>query len=82
MDAKERISHLLERWFISEPALFSVICMHKIEENGQMACPIRTGKCMVEYNAKYVEEMTDHGLEEALKTEAIRILMNRPMKAE
>ena len=78
MDTKERISHLLERWFISEPALFSVICMHKIEENGQMACPIRTGKCMVEYNAKYVEEMTDHGLEEALKTEAIRMLLKHP----
>lgn len=43
-----------------------------------MSCPVRTGRKRVEYNSSIVNEMSDKALEEALKTEAIRILLKHP----
>ena len=75
---KERITQVLERWFISEPALFQVLCTHSIEENASMPCPVRTGARKVEYNPAFVDEMSDQALDQALRTEAIRILLKHP----
>ena len=75
---RERITTILERWFIQEPALFQVLCTHQLVPNTQMACPVRSGKRRVEYNPDYLREMTDQGLEEALRTEAVRILLKHP----
>lgn len=78
MEIQERITGILERWFLSEPPLFSVLCAHETKENKLMARPIRSGKKRVEYNPDYVNEMSDAALEEALKAEAIRILLKHP----
>lgn len=75
---RDRITTILEHWFIQEPALFQVLCTHELVSNTQMACPVRSGKRRVEYNPDYLREMTDPGLEEALRTEAIRILLKHP----
>ena len=75
---KERITRILERWFIAEPALFQVLCTHSIEENAAMACPMRSGARRVEYNPDFLKEMGDLALEQALRTEAIRILLKHP----
>ena len=75
---RERITRILERWFISEPALFQVLCMHSIEENASMPCPIRSGARKVEYNPDFVKEMSAEALDQALRTEAIRILLKHP----
>lgn len=75
---KERITRILERWFITEPALFQVLCTHSIEENAAMACPMRSGARRVEYNPDFLKEMGDLALEQALRTEAIRILLKHP----
>ena len=75
---KDRITHILERWFISEPALFQVLCTHELTENRRMACPVRCGRRKVEYNPDFLREMTDAGLDEALRTEAVRILLKHP----
>ena len=75
---KERITRILERWFISEPALFQVLCTHSIEENTSMPCPFRSGARKVEYNPDFVDEMSDLALDQALRTEAIRILLKHP----
>lgn len=55
-----------------------VICSHEIVPNEKMMCPIRSGCGRVEYNPDFVREMSDTALEEALKTEAIRILLKHP----
>lgn len=73
-----RFDKIIERWFVSEPALFAVLCAHEIVPNDQIRCPIRSGCGRVEYNPAFVQEMTDEALEEALKTEAIRILLKHP----
>ena len=75
---RDRIAHILERWFISEPALFQVLCTHSIEENAAMACPVRSGARKVEYNPDFVKEMGDQALDQALRAEAIRILLKHP----
>ena len=75
---RERITRILERWFISEPALFQVLCTHSIEENGSMKCPVRSGRRKLEYNPGWLREMGDDALDQALRAEAVRILLKHP----
>ena len=75
---RDRITTILEHWFMQEPALFQVLCTHELVSNTQMACPVRSGKRRIEYNPDYLREMTDLGLDEALRTEAVRILLKHP----
>ena len=75
---RDRITHLLERWFISDPALFQVLCTHSIEENTSIHCPVRSGRRKIEYNPDWLREMGDEALDQALRTEAVRILMRHP----
>jgi len=75
---RARFDKIFERWFVSEPALFVVVCSHEIVSNDKIKCPVRSGCGRIEYNPDFVREMSDTALEEALKTEAIRILMKHP----
>ena len=75
---RERITKILERWFLDEPPLFQVVCAHELAANPKMACPVRCGRRRIEYNPTFLAEMTDRGLEEALRTEAVRILLKHP----
>lgn len=75
---KERFEKIIERWFVQEPALFVVLCSHELVPNDRIKCAVRSGCGRVEYNPGFVQEMSDQALEEALKTEAIRILLKHP----
>ena len=75
---KGRIAMILERWFLQEPALFQILCTHELAVHSGMACPMRCGRRRLEYNPDYLREMSDEALEEALRTEAVRILLKHP----
>lgn len=75
---QERYSHILEQWFIMEPPLFQVLCIHELVPNTRMKCPLRSGCKKLEYNPEIVVEMSDEALEEALRAEAVRLLMKHP----
>ena len=75
---QDRYSHILEQWFIMEPPLFQVLCIHELVPNTQMKCPLRSGRKKLEYNPEIVEEMSDEALEEALRAEAVRLLLKHP----
>ena len=75
---QERYTHILERWFITEPPLFQVLCIHELIANTQMSCPLRSGRKKLEYNPDIVREMSDDALEEALRAEAVRLLLKHP----
>ena len=75
---QDRYTHILEQWFIMEPPLFGVLCLHELVENHQMTCPLRSGRKKLEYNPLIVAEMSDAALEEALRAEAVRILLKHP----
>ena len=75
---EERYSRILEQWFIMEPPLFQVLCIHELVPNTQMKCPLRSGRKKLEYNPEIVVEMSDAALEEALRAEAVRLLLKHP----
>lgn len=75
---QERYTHILERWFITEPPLFQVLCIHELVQNTHMCCPLRSGSKKLEYNPEIVREMSDDALEEALRGEAVRLLLKHP----
>ena len=75
---QERYSHILEQWFIMEPPLFQVLCIHELVPNTRMKCPLRSGRKKLEYNPDIVVEMSDDALEEALRAEAVRLLLKHP----
>ena len=74
----ERISRITERWFLSEEALFSVFCTHRVVENSSMACHVRVGKGLIEVNPDLCADISDKELEERLRVEVIRILLKHP----
>ena len=75
---QERYSHILEQWIIMEPPLFQVLCIHELVPNTQMKCPLRSGRKKLEYTQDIVVEMSDDALEEALRAEAVRLLLKHP----
>ena len=75
---QERFTHIMERWFITEPPLFQVLCIHELVQNTQMSCPLRSGRKRIEYHPDIVREMSDEALEEALRAEAVRLLLKHP----
>ena len=74
----ERISKITERWFLSEEALFSAFCTHRVAENSRMDCHVRVGKGVIEVNPNLCEGISDKELEERLRVEVIRILLKHP----
>ena len=61
-----------------EPPLFQVLCVHELVANTHMKCPLRSGRRKLEYNPEIVVEMSDEALEEALRAEAVRLLLKHP----
>ena len=75
---QERYSKILQEWFVVDPVLFEVLCTHELSANSHINCPVRSGRKVIEYNPEIVREMTDTALEEALRAEAVRILLKHP----
>ena len=78
----ERISEITQRWFLSEEALFSVFCTHRVAENSGMKCHIRVGKGVIEVNPELCDDITDKELEERLCVDVIRILLKHPYERQ
>ena len=78
MSVQEKISSVVDKWFLYEPLLFNVYCTHKLEPNSDMKCPFRTGKRRIEYNPKLLEGRSTNDIEQGLKNEVTRILLKHP----
>lgn len=78
IDNSKRISKIGEKWFLSEPLLFSVYCTHEFKENSSLSIPFRTGHGRIEYNDSILNNLSDRDMEEFLKLEMIRILLKHP----
>lgn len=75
---KVDIEKLSLDWFLVEPALFKVLCLHNVVENVAMDCAVRCGQRRIEYNPQLCSELTEAGFAEAVKAECIRILLKHP----
>ena len=73
-----RIEKILERWFILEPPLFQVLCLHELAADDSITCSMRSGRRRLEYNPELIGKMSDAALEETMKLEAVRILLKHP----
>ena len=73
-----RIQHIIERWYLSEPALFQIFGTHNLEKNEKISCPFRCGKGVIEYCPQLIGGLNDEALELYLKAEIIRILLKHP----
>lgn len=78
MSVKEKISQVVDKWFLYEPLFFNVYCTHKLEPNSDMKCPFRTGKRRIEYNPEFLKDSTTEEIVQGLKTEVTRILLKHP----
>jgi predicted metal-dependent peptidase len=78
MNARERIQQVAEQWFLTEPVFFAVYCSHRLTMNANMQCPLRTGQGRIEYNPTVIDALQDNQLNEMLKVEMIRILLQHP----
>lgn len=78
MSVKDKISHIVDTWFMYEPLLFNVYCTHKLEENKDSKSPFRTGKRRIEYNPELLEDKSEKEIEALLQIEVTRIILKHP----
>lgn len=78
MTGKEKISKVIDSWFMNEPFFFDIYCTHKLEENSKIQIPFRTGKRRIEYNSEIINELTVKQIEHLLKIEVMRIILKHP----
>ena len=74
-----RISEIVEAWFIREPLTMLTLLSHEIVVNLQIE-NFRCGQGLIEYNPNYSQFLTKEQVEERLKAEVIRILLNHPYR--
>lgn len=73
-----RIQHIVEKWYLSEIALFQIFGTHNLERNDTISCPFRCGRGIIEYNQQIVDSLPEDEVELYLKAEIIRILLKHP----
>lgn len=82
MNALDRIKKIGERWFLTEPLLFTVYCSHEFVEKNAIDVPMRTGNMKVEFSPKILDRIADDVLVEYMKIEMFRILLKHPYQRQ
>ena len=82
MTVGERIKHLSQDWFLTEPLLFAALCTHAIKRNDNMGCDMRCGKGLIEYNPERLQHFDDNQLALRLKAEVVRIILKHPYQRQ
>lgn len=74
---KERISAIIEKWYMLEPLYFALWTTHELHIEPQIAS-LRSGGGRIEYNPEFIASLDDNMLEEVLRFEAMRLLLKHP----
>lgn len=77
-ETKDILDEISRRWFLTEPALFSVYCRHRVSMNGNMRCPVRVGRGVLEYNPVLMKDLGNEEVEKIFRFEMIRVLLLHP----
>lgn len=77
-----KIRQIIDRWFYTEPLLFSICTTHTLLENPDLQIPMRSGQKRIEYSPQFFIDATDEQTEEFLKIEIYRILLQHPYKRQ
>lgn len=81
-DFYKKIDKITQKWFLTEPLLFSTFCTHELVENNSLHIPFRTGKMCIEYCSECIKRLNDSEIEEFLKIEIFRILLKHPYQRQ
>lgn len=77
VDPRQRITRVVEGWFLSEPLLFAAWTMHETVAQPEVAT-IRVGRGRIEFNPKFISSLSNENLREVLSFETMRILLGHP----
>jgi len=77
MNAEQRIRKIIEKWFITNPFLFSIWLTHQLVENKHIKS-IRTGQGKIEYCSDFILSLSSNELEKILTLETMRIVLKHP----
>lgn len=69
---------MTEHWFLTEPVLYGVYCLHEQVENAAMPCAVRAGQGRIEYNPLVLNQKTYREVEQLFRIELIRLLLKHP----
>lgn len=75
--AGARIGDIVGRWIYAEPLLLAAWNLHSLHESGATDS-IRTGQRRIEYNAAFIDSLSDPALAQLLKFEMVRVVLGHP----
>ncbi len=79
MLAKERITKIVEKWYLLEPLYFAVWTLHKTEASAHLKT-IKVNNGSIYYNPTFIDNLTVKELNEVLSFEAMRIILKHPYR--
>ncbi|MEN8218337.1 MAG: VWA-like domain-containing protein [Pseudomonadota bacterium] len=77
MTTKQRISNIIEKWYLIDPLFFAVWTTHELSNNPNIQ-NIRVGRGQIEYNPTFIEALDNQTLYQVLRFEAMRIILKHP----
>ncbi len=77
MSTKQRISQIIEKWYVIEPLFFAVWTTHELSIDSNIQ-NIRVGQGRIEYNPTFIAGLDDQTLEQVLQFEVMRIILKHP----
>jgi predicted metal-dependent peptidase len=77
MLAKERITKIVEKWYLLEPLYFAVWTLHQVEPTTHIKT-IKVQNGHIEYNPVFLDSLSTKDLESVLSFEAMRIILKHP----
>ncbi|RKZ89838.1 MAG: hypothetical protein DRR19_11065 [Candidatus Parabeggiatoa sp. nov. 1] len=77
MTTKQRISNIIEQWYLKDPLFFMVWTTHELSVNPNLK-NIRVGQGKIEYNPTFIDALDDKTLYQVLRFEAMRIMLKHP----
>ncbi len=79
MLAKEKITKIVEKWYLLEPLYFAVWTLHKVEVSVHLKT-IKVNNGSIYYNPTFIDNLTVKELNEVLAFEAMRIILKHPYR--
>ncbi len=75
--SSQRISRIVEAWFLSDPLLFAAWTSHRVVANPAIQT-IRVARGEIQYNPDFITSVETRTLRDVLKFETMRILLGHP----
>lgn len=75
--SKDRISHVVEKWYMQEPLYFALWTCHELHMNSHILT-LRSGAGKIDYNPEFIQTLDDKTLEQVLGFEVMRLLLKHP----